>query len=173
MVLIEGDKTDKIVLKNLKAITLKKFEVDKMGYTLNNDSNVPKYSYYINTEDQFLYINIELPGGGSITRRIELVSSYYIFIFEGEKKGDAKIEEDKKNEISKLIQKKNLRKSNKFKLEIKIPNSIMQIQFKDDEDLNHVGECINAGKGVITFKYKVIILNQKNIGVKNTTKYEF
>ena len=170
---IEGDKTDKIVLKNLKAITLKKFVVDEMGYTLNNDSNVPKYSYYINTEDKYLYINIELPGGGKIIPRIELVSSYYIFIFEGEKKGDAKIEEDKKNEISKLIQKKNLRKSNKFKLEIKIPNSVMQIQFKDDEDLSDVGECTNDGKGVYTFKYKVIIINQKNEKVKKKKQYDF
>ena len=169
----EGETFDKIILKNeSKGITLKKFVVDEMGYTLNNDSNTPKYSYYINTEEQILYINIELPGGGSIESRIEIVSGYYIFIFEGEKKGDLAIEEDKKKNIGKLIQKKNLRKSNKFKLEIKIPNSIMQIKLEDGEELNDAGEFVNNGKGVYSFKYKVFILNQKNEKTKKKKKLE-
>ena len=45
----------------------------------------------------------------------------YCFIFEGHKNGDKEIEEDKKNEVSKLICKKNFRKSNNFKLKIPIP----------------------------------------------------
>ena len=60
----EGQNFDKIILTNMKEITLKKFVVDEMGYTLNNDSNTPKYSYYIDTEKKMLFINIELPGGG-------------------------------------------------------------------------------------------------------------
>ena len=168
----EGEKYDKIVLKNLKGITLKKFVVDEMGYTLNNDSNTPKYSYYIDTEEKILYINIELPGGGSIEPRVEIVSGYYIFIFEGEKKGDIAIEEDKKKEIGKLIQKKNLRKSNKFKLEIKIPNSVMQIKLEDGEELSDAGDFVDNGKGVYSFKYKVLILNQKNEKAKKKKKIE-
>ena len=167
-----GEKNDKIILKNIKEITLKKFVVDEMGYTLNNDSNTPKYSYYIDTETNMLYINIELPGGGSIEPRVEIVSGYYIFIFEGEKKGDIAIEEDKKKEIGKLIQKKNLRKSNKFKIEIKIPNSVMQIKLKEMEDINDAGEFEDNKKGVYTFKYNVYILNQKNEKIKKKKKID-
>ena len=157
----EGEKVDKIILKNLKEITLKKFVVEEMIYTLNNDSSTPKYSYYIDTETKMFYINIELPGGGSIESRVEVVSGYYIFIFEGEKKGDIAIEEDKKRETNKLIYKKNLRKSNKFKLEIKIPNSVIQIKLEKGEDLSDAGDFVDSGKGVYTFKYNVLILNQK------------
>ena len=168
----EGKDYDRLILKNMKEITLKKFVVDEMGYTLNNDSNTPKYSYYIDTEKKMLFINIELPGGGSIEPRVEIVSGYYIFIFEGEKKGDCAIEEDKKKEEGKLIQKKNLRKSNKFKLEIKIPNSIMQIKLEEGEDLNDVGEFEDSQKGVYTFKYKVLILNQKSEKSKKKKKID-
>ena len=168
----DKDKPDKIVLKNMKGIILKKFVVDEMGYTLNNDSNTPKYSYYIDTDEKILYINIELPGGGSIEPNVEIVPGYYIFIFQGEKKGDIAIEEDKKKEIGKLIQKKNLRKSNKFKLEIKIPNSIIQIKLEDGEDLSDAGEFEDNGKGVYSFKYKVLILNQKNEKTKKKKKIE-
>ena len=172
LIFVEDDKNDKIVLRNLKEITLKKFVVDEMGYTLNNDTSNPKYSYYINTEDRNLYINIELPGGGSICPRVEVALGYYIFIYEGVKKGDSAIEEDKKNEISKLLYKKNLRKSNKFKIEIKIPTSVIQVQLQNGEDLNDVGDCTNDGKGVYTFKYKVLILGQKNDKVKRQKKLE-
>ena len=168
----EGQNFDKIILTNMKEITLKKFVVDEMGYTLNNDSNTPKYSYYIDTEKKILFINIELPGGGSLEPRVEIVSGYYIFIFEGEKKGDCAIEEDKKRETGKLIQKKNLRKSNKFKLEIKIPNSLMQIKCDEGEDLNEVYEFEDSKKGVYTFKYKVLILNQKSEKTKKKKKID-
>ena len=174
LVIEEGDKDkpDKIVLKNMKEIILKKFVVDEMGYTLNNDSNIPKYSYYIDTDEKVLYINIELPGGGSIEPNVEIVPGYYIFIFQGEKKGDFAIEEDKKRNIGKLIQKKNLRKSNKFKLEMKIPNSIIQIKLEDGEDLSDAGEFVDNGKGVYSFKYKVLILNQKTEKIKKKKKIE-
>lgn len=172
IVIEEGDGDDKIILKKLEKINLKKFIVDEMGYTLNNDSNIPKYSYYINTEDKSLYINIELPGGGSITPKINIISGFYIFIFEGVKKGDLAIEEDKKNQISKLLLKKNLRKSNKFKLEIKIPNSVMQIKVEDGKELSDSGEFSNDNKGVFTFKYKVLIVNQKNDKIKKQKIYD-
>ena len=64
--------------------------------------------------------------------------------------------------MSKLINKKNIRKNNRFKLIITIPCSVMQLKLDEGEDLGDVGECTNDGKGVYTFKYKVIIVNQKN-----------
>ena len=38
----------------------------------------------------------------------------------------------------------------------------MQLKLEDGEELGDVGECTNDGKGVYTFKYKVIIVNQKS-----------
>ena len=161
LITIEGDKSDKIILKSLKEITLKNFVVDEVGFTLSKDSNIPKHSYYINPEEKILYINIELPGGGTIEPTVAVQGNSYYFIYEGIKNGDKIIEEDKKNEKSKLIQKKNNRKSNKFKLIITIPCSVIQVKLEDGEELNDVGDLSNDGKGVYTFKYKVIV-NQKN-----------
>ena len=161
LITIEQEKFDKIVLKNVKEITLKNFVVDEVGFTFSNDSNIPKHSYYINPEEKILYINIELPGGGIIEPTVSVQGSSYYFIYEGIKNGDKVIEEDKKNEKSKLIYKKNNRKSNKFKLIITIPCSVIQVKLEEGEELNDVGDLSNDGKGVYTFKYKVII-NQKN-----------
>ena len=153
----EEEQNDKILLKDCKEINLKKFVIDEMGYALNNFNNEPKYSYYINTEDKMFYVNIELPGGGSIENNIKIKGPYYCFIYEGEKKGDEIIENDKKGQTKKLKQTKNLRKRNKFNLEIKVPCSEMQII----EDLDEAGETSNDGKGVYTYKYKIKILGDK------------
>ena len=161
LITIEEEKCDKIVLKNIKEINLKKFVIDEMGYTLNNDSSEPKYSYYINKEDKMFYVNIELPGGGSITPDIEIGGGNYFFIYEGVKKGDEIIENDSKCETKKLLRTKNLRKSNKFKLVIQIPCSDIQIKLNEGEELSEAGENSHDGKGVYTFKYKVIILGDK------------
>ena len=45
---------------------------------------------------------------------------------------------------------------------ITVPCSVMQLKLEDGEELGDVGECTNDGKGVYTFKYKVIIVNQKS-----------
>ena len=162
----EGENEDQILLNKSKSITLKKFIVDEMGYTLNNDSSIPKYSYYITTNEndieknKYLYINIELPGGGTLCKHIDNVPGFYIFVFEGEKNGDKVIEQDKNNEKSKLFMKKNCRRNNKFKLEIKIPNTTIQLKMDNDEELVDLGELSNDGKGVYTFKYKVTIINK-------------
>jgi hypothetical protein len=50
---------DKIYIKNQQNITLKKFVIDEMGYTLNDKGSLPKYSYYVKS-DKF-HIFIELP----------------------------------------------------------------------------------------------------------------
>ena len=157
LITIEEEQNDKIILKDCKEINLKKFVIDEMGYALNNFNNEPKYSYYINTEDKNFYVNIELPGGGDIIDSIEIKGPFYCFIYEGEKKGDEIIENDKKEQIKKLKQTKNLRKRNKFSLKIKVPCSEMKIK----DDLDEPGEMTNDGNGVYTFKYKINILGEK------------
>ena len=161
LVTIEDEKSDRIILKNIKEINLKKFVIDEMGYTLNNESNEPKYSYFINKEEKLFYVNIELPGGGTIFPSIKIGASNYFFYYEGTKKGDEIIEEDKKCENKKLMNVKNLRKQNKFKLVIQIPCSIMQLKLDNDDDLDNLGEMTDDKKGIYTFKYKIIILNEK------------
>ena len=64
----EGEKEDRILLKDVEKITLKRCFVDEMGYTLNN--NEIKYSYFIKIKENKLYINLELAGGGKIKRSI-------------------------------------------------------------------------------------------------------
>ena len=153
----EEEKEDRIILKGCKEIVLKKFVIDEMGYALNDMNNEPKYSYYINTEDKMFYVNIELPGGGSILDKIEIAGPNYYFIYEGTKNGDAVIENDKKSESKKLLKVKNLRKNNNFKIVIQVPCSDMQIL----TDFEEGGEFSDGGKGVYTFKYKIKILSDK------------
>ena len=162
LITVEGEKCDKIILKGLNDITLKKFVVDEVGYTFNNDVNEPKYSYYINPEEKIFYINIELPGGGQIEPDLTVTGNYYCFTFKSKKKGDLVLEEDTKNEVRKLLNSKNCRKSNNFNLTIKVPCSVMQIKLDEGEELNDAGEMSNDGKGVCIFKYKIILVNQKN-----------
>ena len=107
------------------------------------------------------YVNIELPGGGSMAPSIEIGGGNYYFIYEGTKRGDEIIENDKKSETKKLLRIKNLRKNNNFKLVIQVPCSEMQILLENGEDLSEVGECSNDGKGVYTFKYKIVVLGDK------------
>ena len=49
------------------------------------------------------------------------------FIFEGHQNGDIEIEEDSKKEKTELICSKSIRKLNKFKFGIKIPNTAFQL----------------------------------------------
>ena len=153
----EEEKDDKIILKGCKEIILKKFVIDEMGYALNDMNNEPKYSYYINTEDKIFYVNIELPGGGTIIDHIEIGGANYYFTYEGTKNGDNIIENDKISESKKLIKVKNLRKNNNFKIVIQVPCSDMQIV----QDLDDDADFSDDGKGVYTFKYKIKILGDK------------
>ena len=131
-----------------KILNLKKFVVDEMGYSLNIDSTNPNYSYFI--KDNYFHIFIELPGGGEIDDNIKIISGYYIFIFEGKKEGDIEIEKDKDNFNGKLRYKKSTRKNNKFKLEIKIPNTVIQLES------NKPYEESKFEKGVIEYIYKIL-----------------
>ena len=139
---------DKIYIKNQENITLKKFVIDEMGYTLNDKGSLPKYSYYV--KNNIFHIFIELPGGEKIKNSVETIQGFYLFTFEGTQNGDKEIEEDSKKEKSELICSKSTRKQNKFKFGIKIPNTAFQLE-------NSVSEKPEEKKGIIEYKYKIKI----------------
>ena len=139
--------TDKIYIKELKKITLKKFVVDEMGYALNNEGNLPKYSHYV--KDNLFHIFIELPGGGKIDNKVEIFQGYYLFAFEGIKNGDIEIENDNNEKQPKLLNKKSTRKKDKFKLGIRIPNTAFQLTVLKPADKP------KFDKGVIEYFYKI------------------
>ena len=141
------ENTDKIYIKELDKITLKKFVVDEMGYALNNEGNLPKYSHYV--KDNEFHIFIELPGGGKIDNRVEIFQGYYLFAFEGIKNGDNEIEKDNNEKQPKLLNKKSTRKKDKFKLGIRIPNTAFQLT-----DLKPADKP-KFDKGVIEYFYKI------------------
>ena len=148
----EVDKdNDKIYIKNLENITLKKFVIDEMGYTLNDKGSLPKYSYYV--KNNYFHIFIELPGGGKIKYYVEPIQGYYLFTFEGHQNGDIEIEEDSKKEKTELICSKSTRKLNKFKFGIKIPNTAFQLE-------NVTSEKPVQEKGVIEYKFKIKMIEK-------------
>ena len=142
---------DKIYIKNLETITLKKFVIDEMGYTLNDKGSLPKYSYYV--KGNYFHIFIELPGGGKIKNKAESIQGYYLFTFEGIQNGDKEIEDDSKKEKSELLCRKSTRKTNKFKFGIKIPNTTFQLN-------DYKPEKKTENKGVIEYIYKIKIIEQ-------------
>ena len=147
------DNNDKIYIKNQENITLKKFVIDEMGYTLNDQGGLPKYSYY--AKNNIFHIFIELPGGGKIKNSLEPIQGYYLFTFEGHQNGDIEIEEDSKKEKTELICSKSTRKLNKFKFGIKIPNTAFQLE-------NLTPEKPVEKKGVIEYKYKIKIIEKSD-----------
>ena len=150
----EVDKdNDKIYINNLENITLKKFVIDEMGYTLNDQGGLPKYSYY--AKNNIFHIFIELPGGGKIKNSLEPIQGYYLFTFEGHQNGDIEIEEDSKKEKTELICSKSTRKLNKFKFGIKIPNTAFQLE-------NLAPEKPEEKKGVIEYKYKIKMIEKND-----------
>ena len=166
----EGQKEDRIVLKNVERITLKRHFVDEMGYTLNN--NEIKYSYYINVKENKLYINLELAGGGKINKSITSENGFYHFKFEGWRNGDKIIEENQKNDNKELSLITNFRKRHNFKLNIKISNSDIQIIPEQGKTLENAGIMITNPKkedtkGVYIFTYNVINLRIKEKGNQN------
>ena len=138
------ENTDKIYIKNIDKITLKKFVVDEI---INNEENLPKYSYYV--KDDKFHIFIELPGGGIIDNEVEIFLGYYLFAFEGIKYGDKEIENDNNERFPKLLNKKSTRKKYKFQLGIRIPNTEFQLA-----DLRPC-EKAKFEKGVIEYVYRI------------------
>ena len=168
----EEENFNKIVLTNTKEINLKSYAVNEVGLTFRNDSDEPKYSCYIDLEANKLYIQIELPGGGSnIDKNYEVKGSYNFLTFEGEKSGDKQLEVDDKNEKKKLYKIINKRKKNKFKFHIEIPNSFIQIIPEDPDVPKNAGIFVmnEDSKGILTAVYNIVNLNQKK-GEKNEKK---
>ena len=173
--------TEKLMVKDLKEIQLKKFIVDEMGIT-KNDGNTPKYSYYIDTQKSKLVVNIELPGGGSFEDpKIIPIQGYYSFRFEGEQNGElipkfksCQLEETKGVDYEELDQEKqislnlakNLRKKHPIHIEFKISNQVMQLKYVDNEP-EYIIECTN--KGIIIFIFDIVLLN-KSSGEKKVKK---
>lgn len=86
--IIQNKETNKLIVKNHKEIQLKRFVVDEMGITKNDDNTV-KYSYYLDTEKSKFIVNFELPGGGYLKEPIVgPVDRYFSFRFEGEINGE-------------------------------------------------------------------------------------
>ena len=147
------DNNDKIYIKNQENITLKKFVIDEMGYTLNDQGGLPKYSYY--AKNNIFHIFIDLAGGGKIKNSVEPIQGYFLFRFEGYQNGDSEIEEDSKKEKTELICSKSTRKLNKFKFGIKIPNTAFQLE-------NLAPEKPVEKKGVIEYKYKIKMIEKND-----------
>ena len=179
LVTIEGDNCDKIVLKNTNDINLKSYAINEVLRTFRNNGDDINYSCYIDLNMNKLYIHIELPGGGKIQKKFTVKEMYNIFTFLGTKNGDIDLEEDAKNDIKKFKKYQNNRKTIKFKFNIPIPCSDIQVQAEEGKQLSKVGKRIkyfvpkdkdskdkdikdnNDSKGLITFEYNVIVLNQK------------
>ena len=146
----EGEKFDKILLKNTIEINLKNYAVFGFESIFKNDSDEPNYSCYIDIEKNKLYIKIELPGGGKNIRKKLEVKGFFIFLtIEGEKNGDKQLEEDENNEIKKLFKICNKRKRKKFKIHLEIPNGLIQIF--------DAGKFIynEYSKGILTVEYNI------------------
>ena len=138
---------DKIVLKNIDKITLKRVFIDEIGQTQVNNFGQPYYSYY--TEGNDLIINIEVPGeNADIKTRLQKVNEFYRFEFKGIKPYDEEIIKKEPNVKSVL--------KNKFEFEFSI-----YISFKDlTIGLNEKGNLNFYEKskkdGIYTFKYHII-----------------
>ena len=142
MITIEGETCDKIILKNANEINLKSYAINEVGLTFRNDSNEPKYSCYIDPKINKLYIHIELPGGGKITKDLTVKGNFYLFTFDGEKYGDKKLEEDEKGEIKQLNKIINKRKTVKFKFHLEIPCGLIQVLVEQGKTLNKTGNLV-------------------------------
>ena len=173
--------TEKLMVKGIEEIKLKKFIVDEMGIT-KNDGNTPKYSYYIDIQKSKLVVNIELPGGGFFEDpKIISIQGYYSFRFEGEQNGELipkfknwenegvknvdyeELDQEKQASINLA---KNLRKRHRIHIEFKISNQVIQLIYRDNEP-DYIVEVTN--KGIIIFIFDIILLN-KSSGEKKAKK---
>ena len=162
----EGEKFDKIVLKDINQINLISYAVNEVGFTFRNDNNEIKYSCYydLKVDKPKLYIHIELPGGGrNIKKNYEVKGGYNILTFEGEKFGDKQLEENEKNGTKTFKKICNKRKTNKFKFHVEIPNGEIQIMPENLNKPHQAGKFVNNedSNGILTVEYNICIYNQK------------
>jgi hypothetical protein len=162
-----------IKLKNIKTLTLKKYLIDELGFTLQKNRYSPKYSHYL--KDNKLIFKIEFPGKGTIKQpSLEIGKGDYIFIFKGEKKNDQEIEDDNKNhEIKKLKILKTNREYGTFILEIKIPQNLIHVNNINEKPKFY--KEINERKeqtGIIIFEYNVEYIGENKNNTKTDDVYE-
>lgn len=176
--IIQNKETNKLIVKNHKEIQLKRFVVDEMGITKNDDNTV-KYSYYLDTEKSKFIVNFELPGGGYLKEPIVgPVDRYFSFRFEGEingelspkykdseneKKQEKVYEELSKEKLDKIVFYKNLRKKHPIHINFKVSNQIFQLRYDDQNKPEYRVE--NTKKGIIIYIFNVALIkpgiNQK------------
>ena len=167
--IMEENQIYKLKVNNHKEIKLKRFVVDEMGMT-KNDENTIKYSYYVDREKYKFIINFDLPGGGKINKPIiTVIQGYYSFRFEGEINGELspKYEESKKQEkeyeemskenLDKIVFSKNLRKKHPIHIEFKVSQQVIQIKYNEQNDeIKYSFE--NTKKGIIIYMFDVILV---------------
>jgi len=170
----EENQTYKLKVKNHKEIQLKRFFVDEMGITKNDDNTV-KYSYYVDPDKSKLIINFELPGGGKFNPPIITpIDGYYSFTFEGEINGELspkyedynkiekvelKYEEISKDKLDKIIFAKNLRKKRSIHIDLKVPYQVVQLIYEGGEP-KYSKE--NTKKGILIYIFDVHIVKNSN-----------
>ena len=162
---------NKLIVKNIKEIQLKRFVVDEMGITKNDDTTV-KYSYYLDPDKSKFIVNFELPGGGYLKEPIVgPVDKYFSFRFEGEINGELSpkfkddeneqkeekvYEELSKEKLDKIEHYKNLRKKHPIHINFKVSNQIFQLRYDDQDKPEYTVE--NTKKGIIIYIFNVALI---------------
>ena len=165
--------SDSIKLKeNINTITLKKYLIDELGFTLQKTGYSPKYSQYF--KDNKLIFKIEFPGSGKILPDLNIGKGEYIFIFKGEKYIDKELMDDKINSNKKKLKLEySNRESGNFFLEIKIPQNLIQVRNMKQRPKFHreINEK-NEQTGIIVFEYEVDYIEESNNKIENNNYFE-
>jgi hypothetical protein len=148
-------KNNSIKLKeNINSITLKKYFIDELGFTLQKNRYSPKYSQFLKGDK--LIFKIEFPGNGRIKPDKRIENGDYIFIFNGEKYNDKELIDDKNNDKKKLKLEYSDREYGNFNLELKISQNLIQLRnyanppkmYKEKNEKNELN-------GIVVFEYEV------------------
>ena len=169
LITIEGEKEDRIILQNATKITLKKLILDEIGSSANKNSDTIDYSCYIKPDEKMLYVNLKLPGlpdEVKIRPKIEIKNGLYYFIYTGTYCEDETLKKDKEKGENKLVKidPKNEIKTINYRVEIKIPNSDIHLRLDEGDTLKSYYRKIRPqeSKGVYTYKYNILMINNKN-----------
>ena len=158
----EQSNSIKLNNENIKSITLKKYLIDELGFTLQKNGYSPKYSQFLKGDK--LIFKIEFPGKGRIVPEIRIGKGEYIFIFKGEKFIDKELNDDKTNSTKKKLKLEySNRESGNFNLEIKIPQNLIQVRnshklprfYKEKNEKNEPN-------GIIVFEYEVDYIEESS-----------
>ena len=167
------EKSESIKLKkNINTITLKKYLIDELGFTLQKTGYSPKYSQYL--KDNKLIFKIEFPGRGKIYPDLNIGKGDYIFIFRGEKFIDKELMDDKiNNNKKKLKLEYSNRESGNFTLEIIIPQNLIQVcNIKNKPKFYREKNEKNEPNGIIVFEYEVDYIEKPNNTIENNNYFE-